>query len=281
MSRTGRWLVLVSALGLVATLSPLRAGQDGQPVAAAPAAALSRAEMEQFLLKARIVKARGAAKGITGTTRATLSDGTLTHDASIQTLDETLRELQTPGGVEFNVRDSWRYNVAAYRLDALLDIGMIPATVQRDYRGKDASFTWWVDDVVMDEEERFKSKQDPPDKKDWNEQMWVIRVFDQLIYNLDRNLGNLLITKDWQIWMIDHGRAFRPHKGLLNEANIPRGERRLLQRLQALDRATLDRALGEYVGRQEIEGLLARRDLIVQHFEKLGEPALYESKRIK
>lgn len=237
--------------------------------------------MEQFLLQARIVKARGAAKGITGTTRATLSDGTRTHDASIQTLDETLRELQTPGGVEFNVRDSWRYNVAAYRLDALLDIGMIPATVQRDYRGKDASFTWWVDDVIMDEEERFKSRQEPPDKKDWNEQMWVVRVFDQLIYNLDRNLGNLLITRDWQIWMIDHGRAFHPHKGLLNEANIPRGERRLLQRLQALDRATLERALGEYVGRQEIEGLLARRDLIVQHFEKLGEPALYESKRLR
>jgi hypothetical protein len=33
-----------------------------------------------------------------------------------------------------------------------------------------------------------------------------MRAFDQLIYNTDRNLGNLLIDGDWRIWMIDHTR---------------------------------------------------------------------------
>jgi len=39
--------------------------------------------------------------------------------------------------------------------------------------------------------------------------MWVVRLFDQLIYNTDRNLGNLLIDKSWRLWMIDHTRAFK------------------------------------------------------------------------
>lgn len=279
MQKARASVILVLAVTLAASTAQSPAGQEGRPAGTPAAPALSRADMEQFLLRARIVKTRDAGKGITGTTRATLSDGTLTHDASIQTLDETLREFQTPRGVEFNLHDTWRYNVAAYRLDTLLDLGMIPPTVQRDYRGKDASFTWWVDNVMMDEEERFKSRREPPDTTDWNEQMGIVRVFDQLIYNLDRNLGNILITKDWQIWMIDHGRAFRSHKTLLNEANIPRCDRRLLERLRALDRATLDRELGNYVGRPEIEALLARRDLIVQHFEKLGQAALYDTRR--
>jgi hypothetical protein len=273
---------LVTVLGLALLIGPVPTkGQPVPPATGAPQATLSRADIERFLLTARIVRTRGAPKGITGTTRATLSDGTLTHDASIQTLDEVLREFQTPKGVEFNLRDSWRHNVVAYRLDVLLDLGMVPVSVQRAYRGQDASFTWWVDDVLMDEEERFKSGQDPPDKQDWAEQMWIVRVFDQLIYNLDRNLGNLLITRDWQIWMIDHGRAFRPHRSLQNVSNIPRCDRRLLERLRALDQDAVQRALGDYLGRVEIEALLARRDLIAQHVTKRGEAALYESKRLK
>ena len=41
--------------------------------------------------------------------------------------------------------------------------------------------------------------------------MQMLRLFDQLIANIDRNLGNLLIGNDWTIWAIDHTRAFRTH----------------------------------------------------------------------
>ena len=66
-------------------------------------------------------RVRAAAKGVTGTLRATLSDGTITHDASIQTIDQSMREFRSNRGTELNFVDSWRYNVAAYRLDRLLD----------------------------------------------------------------------------------------------------------------------------------------------------------------
>jgi hypothetical protein len=237
----------------------------------APAASvseLSLAEREQFLLEAKITRTRGAGKGVTGTLRATLSDGTLTHDASIQTIDEYKQRFESVRGTEFNFTDTWRYNVAAYRLDRLLELGMIPPSVERRFNGKLGSFTWWVDEVLMDEGARLKQKAEAPDPKRWNEQMWHVRLFDQLIYNVDRNLGNLVIDKEWTIWMIDHTRAFRLIDVLKAPANISSVDRRVLDRLKALDRPTLDATMKNYLTPGEMKALLDRRDAIVGQVEK-------------
>jgi len=69
-------------------------------------AALTHAQKEDFLLKAKIVKTKSGPKGITNTVRATLSDGQLTHDASIQRIDETKRNFETNMGTELLFRDS-------------------------------------------------------------------------------------------------------------------------------------------------------------------------------
>ena len=245
----------------------------------APAAGLTRAQKEEFLLKAKIVNAKEAAKGITSTLRATLSDGQLTHDASIQRIDETKHNYQTTMGVEMLFRDSWMFNVAAYKLDRLLGLNMIPTTVERSYQGTHGSFTWWVDDVLMDEEQRQAKKQQSPDQNSWNIQMNIVNVFDQLIYNTDRNMGNLLIDKNWQIWMIDHTRAFRTNANLMNAKVLASCDSALLEKLKQLDEATLKKEIGAYTGSMEIKGLLARRDKIVRAFEQKGPSALYTSPR--
>jgi hypothetical protein len=268
-----RWLVgalVVVALIPVSAQTPTPAATT----AAAPSAVqtLSLAEQEQFLKKAKVVRTRGVSVGITGTQRATLSDGVVTHDASIQTIDEYKQRFEGTQGTEFNFRDTWRYNVAAYRLDRLLELGMIPPSVERSFNGKTGSFTWWVDDVLMDEGARLKKKVEAPVAKTWNEQMWHVRMFDQLIYNVDRNLGNLLIDNDWRIWMIDHTRAFRVYDVLKAQGNLSRMDRRVLERLKALDKATLKKTMDDYLSPSEIDTLLKRRDLIVQHFDKT--PAL-------
>ena len=128
-----------------------------------------------------------------------------------------MNEFRSNRGTELNFKDSWRYNVAAYRLNKVLQLGRIPVSVERVHRGKPGSFTWWVEDVLMDEAERLKTKASSPDPLAWNEQMWHVRLFDQLIQNVDRNLGNLLIDKSWTVWMIDHSRAFR----LSNKVSSP------------------------------------------------------------
>jgi hypothetical protein len=271
--------VLVIATGFAADTVTAQPPAPAAPASAASGPTLSRDEMEAFLLRARVVKRRDAPKGVTGTLRATLTDGTLTHDASIQTIDEYRPQYPTPRGFEFNFRDTWRFNVAAYKLDKLLGLRMVPATVARSYRGADASFTWWVDDVLMDEGHRLKTRTSPPDSLLWNQQMWIVRVFDQLIYNTDRNVGNLLIDKNWRLWMIDHSRAFRWHDTLLDGSNLTRCDRGLLERLRALDAKTLEKEMRRYLGGAEIKALLARRDLIVAHFERAGPAALFDATR--
>jgi hypothetical protein len=238
--------------------------------------ALSDAQIEQFLRSAKIVRTKDAGKGVTGSIRATLSDGTLTHDAQIQTIDDRRTMFDAPGAVEFNFQDSWKFNVAAYRLDRLIGLGMVPVTVSRVWKTSPAAFTWWIDDVAMDEGKRLKDKVQPPDTRRWNEQMQLVRVFDQLIYNVDRNGGNLLIGKTWRVWAIDHTRAFRTDHNLKAAANITRCDRQVLAKLKGLTRESLHQAIGEFVSKDQIDGLLARRDKIVAIVEGAGPSAVFD-----
>lgn len=279
------WLVLVVSL-LSAPLAYLSAQtappQPASPQTAPPEPATNLTtswtdeQIEQFLLKARIVGGpRSIGKGVTNALRATLTDGTVTHDAQIQQVDERKTTGPAAQGAELNFRDSWAFNVAAYELDRLIGLKLVPVSVSRDYRSKGAAFTWWIDDVMMEEGERLKKSIQPPSPARWNETMQLIRLFDQLIYNVDRNMGNLLITKDWTVWAIDHTRAFRLHKTLKTPASITRCDKDVFEGLKQLDKAKLKAAMGDFLSDWERDAILARRDAILAILEKGGPAALF------
>ena len=119
--------------------------------------------METFLLKARISNQRDAGGGVTGSRRATLSDGQVTHDVHIQTIDEAKAVFEAGRNTELNFKDTYRYNIAGYRLARLIGIDTVPMSVERAVDGKMAAVTWWVDDVKMDEKDRLKAKTLGPD----------------------------------------------------------------------------------------------------------------------
>jgi hypothetical protein len=263
-------LTLLSATGLGQAQERARTDADASP------AVLSDSEIERFLKTAKVVRTRGTKKGITGSTQATLSDGTLSHDAHIQTIDEQKREFRSARGVEFDFRDSWMFNVAAYKLDRLIGLNMVPVSVSGRYRSNRASVTWWIDDVLMDEGDRMKKKIEPPDRPAWSRQMQMMRLFDELIANTDRNVGNMIYTSDWRLWPIDHTRAFRKQTTLRNAGYVTRCDRSVFERLKALDRDTLKRELGDYLDDGHIKSLLARRDLIVKKLDELGPSALFD-----
>lgn len=244
-----------------------------------PAAPLTRAEQERFLATAKITNIRAAKGGITGTQRATLIDGAFTHDAHIQTIDESKVRFEGTNGTEMNFRDTYKFNIAAYRLDKMLDLQMIPPSVERRVEGHPAAVTWWVDNVMMEEGERRKKKLTAPNGDDWNDQMYIVRVFDQLILNTDRNLGNLLITKNWKIWMIDHSRAFRTQTAIQTPKNLGRCDRDLMAAMQRLDEQGLKEEMKDFLRPAEIKGLLKRRDQIVAHFKKAPPQAMYTVER--
>lgn len=247
--------------------------QDAPPPAAAaassePAAPQTDAEREAFLLQAEMGKRKRIPLGITSPERVTMRRGGFEHDAQIQKIDEYKSQMSLSTGTELDFRDSFRNNVAAYRLDRMLGLGMVPVTVVRHVDTKPASLTWWVDDVMMDEKKRYQEKISSPDADAWNHQIYVVRAFDQLIYNVDRNLGNMLIEHDWRIWMIDHTRAFKIFKDLKTPKNLgDHCERKLLAAMRRLDAETLKSQMKDLLSPPQIDGLLGRRDKILAYYD--------------
>ncbi len=231
---------------------------------------LTREQIEHFLLTAKVVKSQRSSKGITNPWRLTLTDGTLTHDASFQAIDEHKATKQLLSGTEVGFVDSYKYNIAAYQLAELLGVDdMLPVYVERKWNGDDGSFSWWLP-VKMDEVERHKRKLIAPDADAWNNQMYRVRVFDQLVYDIDANLTNVLIGEDWKIWRVDFTRAFRLRTDLKNpNEELVRCDRQLFEKLKALDGNQLAERTKHYLTKDEVKTVMARRDKIVEHFQKL------------
>jgi hypothetical protein len=224
------------------------------------------AAMEDFLKTAPIVRQRDLPVGVTVPRRATLDDGRIRHDAAIQDTDVSRAVFETSRSTELNFRDSWKFNVAGYELAKILQLNMVPPYVERDVEGRPASVSWWVNDAMMGRDQ-YRRKLVPPDTQRWSEEMQAVRVFHQLIHDTDPNLTNLLITKDWRVWMIDFTRAFRWTTRLQNPHLLVRCDRRLLANLRAMPADTLREKLGRWLTKREIDGVLARRDLIVKRFD--------------
>ncbi len=263
-----------------ALLFPAVAGaQDG----AAPAATSSCTEMETYLKTAKVVSQKSTPVGVTAPSRAMLDNGTFQHEASIQTVDVRKTTFEGSRGTELNFRDAWQFNVAGYELAKMLKLNMVPPYVERRVGGKDASVSWWVNDAMM-EKDRFQKKIQPPQPMKWSEQLSAARIFHELIADTDFNMTNVLITRDWRIWMIDFTRAFRMTKTINNPKQLTRADRTLLTSMRELTPDGVQQALGRWLAKNEIEGLMARRDLIVQFFDKevaaKGEgPVLYDLPR--
>lgn len=243
-------------------------------------AGFSRDEAEEFLRTAEVVDRKRLSVGVTMSHRVTLSDGRRTAAAVWKTIDEMvpLKRFHDGGLPVMGFRDTYKSEVAAYELDKLLSLDMVPPTVERRLGGRRGSLQLWIDDC-MTEATRRKRGIAPPDGSDWGRQVYRYRVFHQLIHDIDyQNLSNLLIDPEFDLWVVDQSRAFMTQGRLLEKAYLRRFSSSLLVRLRVLNRAQLDARLGSWLTARQIEALLVRRDLIVEHAEALiaeaGESAI-------
>ena len=240
---------------------------------------LTDEQKEEFLLKAQVVNSKEIGKGITSPWRLTLSDGTLTHDAAFVTINVSkLYWKGEDGRSELAFRDTYHFNIAARELAKLLGLGnMMPVTVERKWKGEPGALSWWIP-WKWDEGMRRKQNLEPPEVDAWNKQIYKVRVFAELVYDTDRNLGNQLITEDWKLWMIDFTRAFRLYHEVKEPQGLTNCDRQLFEKLRQLDKAELLAKTTGHLRKNEVEAVMARRDKIVAHFQKLiaekGEKAV-------
>lgn len=225
-------------------------------------------EIKQFLAAAKVVKMEGIERGVNRPRKALLEkDGVRAH-AAFRDVAIFNQKIELADGVRFNFRDDAIFECAAYELGRMLGMENIPPTVGRKIQGTKGTLQIWLENTMV-EIERIKEKRMPPDPLRWNRHTQNMRVFDALIYNEDRNQGNILIDEDWNMWLIDHTRAFRTHSRLQNPEPIKMCERKLWEGLQALDEGEVKARLKEYLRPFEINGLLKRRVALIEHIKKL------------
>jgi hypothetical protein len=145
---------------------------------------------------------------------------------------------------------------------------MIPVTVERRWNGEPGALAWWIP-WKWDEVMRREQKLHPPDADAWNKQMYKVRVFDQLIYDSDPNLTNVLITEDWKIWRIDFTRAFRLQHDLRDPKDVVMCDRQLLEKLRQLNGDEVLEKTKPQLTKSEVKALMARRDKIVALVQQL------------
>jgi hypothetical protein len=176
--------------------------------------------------------------------------------------------------------DSWKYEVAAYRLDKLLGLNMVPPTVERDYNGA-GSLQLWVESW-MTLKKKMDDKVKIPSYKVgfWNRALYLQRFFDNLIANEDRHQNNYLITKDWRLYLIDHSRSFRTsskfqkellytdkrREGPMEMLELPRV---LVDRIKTWNYDIIKQAVGDMLTDDEINAVLVRRDLVLKEIDRI------------
>jgi hypothetical protein len=229
------------------------------------------------LRTAEIIEVEEVGEGITRPRRILLeSDGIRMH-AIFHDVRLTEEERRVGDRFYWRFHDRYQGGVAAYVLARMLTIDGVPPTVLRSVEGTEGSLQLWLEGTFT-EEERAEDDLSPPHALRWVQDLQEMRFFDNLVFNPDRHAGNILMDRDWNVWLIDHTRAFQPVRELLDAEQIHSCRRVLWERLNALTEGELRGALGSYVESEDISALIERRALLIEYIEGLiaqrGEAAV-------
>jgi hypothetical protein len=216
------------------------------------------AEFEEYLRTARIERVEKVPIGVTKPERGFFAPGGLVPSAAVKHL---------PMGQRSGFWEAHKSEIAAYQLDRLLGLDMVPVSVERRVGSDLAAVVLWVEGC---KHLKDVDQSACPRPIEWAKQVCRQKVFDNLIANIDRNAGNLLVDGEWNLVLIDHSRAFARDK-MPFEKEMTRIDRAFFERLKALDEASVMKQVRPWVlGDGTARAILKRRDKIVAQFEKLA-----------
>ncbi len=275
MTRTSL-LALVGTTLIGLALPPIPAAADD--LATEPHACIDHGgmsceqDLEEFLRTADVVDMKEVGDGITRPRRVTLRKGGRTCRAIFKTVDITSTDLHYTNRLEQIFTDKYVYEVAAYRIDRLLGIGLVPVTVLREIDGEVGSLQHWIENSVKMQDAIDRNLQ-VGDTDLLLQRLMLMYVLDAVIYNIDRNFTNILVRPGQdQFFLIDHSRAFRTHKklpSLKEERPIPIPEH-VAEHLRGLDLGALQAELEGLLSTRQIRSLAKRSELLVADLDSRG-----------
>ncbi len=221
--------------------------------------------LERWLAEAEVVDIENLDTGVTNPRRVTLRKDGVELRAVLKQLSTTSGGQNQSQAIEGS--DRFEYELAAYKLDRLLGLDMVPVTVERTVKGRRGVVQFWIDNSI-NVRRMLEQKKEPSGWCDVGPQYNLMNVFDVLIHNSDRTQENALFTSDWMLVLIDHTRAFR--LGLKQPTLLYRGGIQmppaLAARLSTLTRERLLEGLGPYLRPRQIDALLKRRDQLLKDY---------------
>ncbi len=225
-------------------------------------------QVMEFLREAEVLEITDLNRGITKPKKLILEkDGVRAH-----AVFRNINVFRPKGSLAIDTpalyfKDRYAYEVAAYQLSIVLGFKRVPPVVIRKVKGRKGSVQIWLEEMIMNVNRRDR-KLKPPDVQRWRQQDQMLVLFDNIVGNLDRNLGNLLIDRSWTTWFIDHTRCFLPVKQPLYPEKVTHCERGVWRIMQNLDSKNLNVQMKGILNGAERRNLVLRFEFMVEHIRK-------------
>jgi hypothetical protein len=222
-------------------------------------------ELLEFLRTAKVVDRKTTDEGINRPSRLLLEQNGVQARAIFRDVDNEKKRTRVEGRYYGRFLDHYACDCAAYDLARQLGIDTVPPTTIRRIGSSEGSVQVWVENASSTTDPDFR----PKSPIGWVKQQWDMHLFDNLIFNADRNAQNILAGENGELWLIDHGRAFQTNAELLSPDKLTMINRQIWERLQAMSDEELKDVVREHLDTEQLQGLVKRRELLVEFVEGL------------
>ena len=224
-------------------------------------------ELERILATGEIVAIEDVGQGVTKPQKVTIRHAGNDYAGLFKTESTPIdggSRRQTQRLVENS--DRWEHEVAAYKLDRMLGLDLVPVTVAREINGRTGALQFWVENLISE----LERQNEDVAATGWcplSEQYNLMVAFDTLIYNVDRTLQNIVYDRDsWMLYLIDHSRGFRLNKGRpkdVSKVDLVMSQD-LVTALQGLTLEEMRAQVGDLLIQDQMRAILRRRDELVK-----------------